>query len=209
MTNRRKILKKLKKNAAIKEATTLDYNEDGSVKIYVGLKEASDFFSPHAYLTYEFINTNVEDYIKKYESTIPIEKDVSVDIYTETPTTHDEKKRIRRALKRHYAEDIVSTEKTYKRETRLGFTFSLIGVFIILLEALLYSFINNFFLDTLLAVVGWLFLWDGLEHLVYDRASIKHKLIRQYRILNAKVHVRQYSKKIQREYGLDEEYDED
>ncbi|MBQ2864290.1 MAG: hypothetical protein IJE91_02355 [Clostridia bacterium] len=208
MESRRKILKKLKKSTAIKEATELDYNKDGSVQINVGLKEADDFFSPHAYKTYEFINPDVEHYIKRYEETIPINEDVSVDIYTETPTTNEEKVRIRKALKRHYAECIVREENKYKRELNKGVWFCVLGVVILLIEAIIIAFYDNFFLDTLLAVIGWLFLWDGLESLVYDRSDIKIRLIRLYRILNAKVHVRQYSKKIKREYGLNEETEE-
>lgn len=208
METRRQILKKMKKSTAIKEATELDYNKDGSVQINVGLKEADDFFSPHAYKTYEFINPDVEHYIKRYEGTIPLNEDVSVDIYTETPTTNDEKVRIRKALKRHYAECIVREESNYKRELTKGIWFSIIGVMFLLVEAIIIAFFDNFFLDTLLAVVGWLFLWDGLESLLYDRSEIKTRLIRLYRILNAKVHVRQYSKKIKREYGLEEETEE-
>lgn len=208
METRRQILKKLKKSTAIKEATELDYNKDGSVQINVGLKEAGNFFSPHAYKTYEFMHPDVEHYIKRYEETIPLSEDVSVDIYTETPTTNDEKVRIRKALKRHYAECIVREESKYKKELKKGIWFCVLGFIILLLEAVIIAFYDNFFLDTLLAVIGWLFLWDGLESLVYDRSEIKNRLIRLYRILNAKVHVRQYSRKIKREYGLDEETEE-
>ena len=65
------------------------------------------------------------------------------------------------------------------------------------------------YLDTILAVIGWLFLWDGLEVMLGDRSELKRKKIRSYRILNAKVHVRKYSLKIQREYGFGEFEDED
>lgn len=208
METRRQILKKLKKSTAIKEATELDYNKDGSVQINVGLKEADDFFSPHAYKTYEFIAPDVEHYIKRYEETIPLSEDVSVDIYTETPTTNDEKVRIRKALKRHYAECIVREESKYKKELKKGILFCVLGFIILMAEAIFIAFYDNFFLDTLLAVIGWLFLWDGLESLLYDKSEIKNRLIRLYRILNAKVHVRQYSRKIKREYGLEEETEE-
>ena len=98
--SRRRILKKLKKNAAIKEAQELDYNKDGSVQIPVGLKEAGDFFHPYSYLTYEIMNPSVKDYIETFEATIPAEDNVTVDIYTETQTTQEEKKRIRQLSNR-------------------------------------------------------------------------------------------------------------
>ena len=52
-------------------------------------------------------------------------------------------------------------------------------------------------------------LWDGLEVLLYERAGIRAQLIRSYRLLNAKVHVRNYSQKIKREYGIEDEEEED
>lgn len=206
--NSRKILKKLKKNNAVKEARDLDYNKDGSVQITIGLKEASDFYSPYSYLTYEFMNPEVRNYIEMYESNIPIDKQVTIDIYTETPTTQEDKKRIRRTVKRHYAEEIIPTEKKYKRQTIKSIIFSLIGLALLLIEAVVYSVFVNMYLDTIIAVVGWLFLWDGFEILLYDHSDVKRQLIRQYRLLNAKVHVRQYSQKIKREYGLDEDDEE-
>ena len=69
-------------------------------------------------------------------------------------------------------------------------------------EAILYVKFENMYLDTILAVVGWLFLWDGLEVMLSDRSELKRKKIRSYRLMNAKVHVRKYSKKIQREYSF-------
>ena len=205
----RKILNSLKKNSAIKEAQDFDYNKDGSVQITVGLKEAEDFYSPYSYLTYEFMNPAVKEYIEMYESNIPIDKQVTVDIYTETATTQEDKRRIRRTVKRHYAEEIIRVEKKYKHQNTKAILFSIIGLALLSLEALIYGFFVNMYLDTIIAVIGWLFLWDGFEILLYDRSSTKRQLIRLYRLLNAKVHVRQYSQKIKREYGLDEEDDDD
>ena len=151
MNSRRKLLKKLKKSNAIKEATELDYNKDGSVQINVGLKDADDFFSPFSYKTYELLDQNVVDYINMCESSIPLNEEISIDIHTETPTTHDMKKRIKSSIKRYYAEDVVLINKKLKR-----------------------------------------------------------KQIRDYRLLNAKVHIRKYSRKIQKEFGIgDFEDDED
>lgn len=207
--SRRRILGKLKKNAAIKEAKELDYNKDGSVQIPVGLKEAGDFFHPYSYLTYEIMNPNVKDFIETFEASIPAEENVSIDIYTETQTTQEEKKRIRRTVKRHYAEEIVAGESQLKRESSKAIWFCVIGFIILLAEAILYHFFENMYLDTILAVIGWLFLWDGLEVLLYERSGIRAQLIRSYRLLNAKVHVRNYSQKIKREYGIEDEEEED
>ena len=207
---KRKIFKKTAIKQAMKEARELDYNKDGSVQINVGLQTADDFFSPHSYLTYELMNPSVVEYINMCEATIPAHEDVTLDIYTETATTNEEKIRIRKAVKRHHAEQLVITEKRLKRNLITGIIFSLIGVLILLAEAILYSYVQNMYVDTLLAVIGWLFLWDGVEIMLNDRYELVRKRNRSIRLMNAKVHVRKYSQKIQREYGIgDFEEDEE
>ena len=207
---KRKIFKKTAVKQALKEARSLDYNEDGSVQINVGLKSADDFFSPHSYLTYELMNPSVIEYINMNEASIPANEEISLDIYTETPTTNEEKIRIRKAVKRHHAEQLVITEKRLRRNLISGIIFSLIGVLILLAEAILYSIVQNMYIDTLLAVIGWLFLWDGIEVMLHDRYELVRKRNRSIRLMNAKVHVRKYSQKIQREYRIgDFENDEE
>lgn len=124
--------------------------------------------------------------------------------------TTKRKKRIRRAVKRYHAEQLVIVNKKLKRNFIQGLIFSILGILILLAEAIIYNVVDNMYLDTLLAVIGWLFLWDGVEVWLDDRAELKRKKVRSYRILNAKIHVRKYSRKIQREYGFGEfEEDED
>lgn len=211
MNNQRKLFKKLKKSKTMKQARALDYNKDGSVQINVGLRQADDFFSPFSYLSYEMLNPAVSDYIDTCEGQIPLHEELSIDIYTEENTDNEDKRRIRAAVKRHHAEEIVTLEKKLKRKTISGLIWTILGVVVLLAESIIYSMVVNMYLDTILAVMGWLFLWDGMEILLSDRASIKRKLFRSYRLMNAKVHVRKYSRKIQKEYGIGEfeEDDED
>jgi len=208
MFNRLNKIRKINKSKAMREANELDYNEDGSVQINVGLRDSEDFFSPYSYKTYELMNPEVIDYIDMCESTIPVKDEVTLDVYTENPTSNSEKQRIRKAVKRHHAEQLVAINAKLKHNLIQGLMFCLIGVVILLVEAILYSIVENMYIDTLLAVIGWLFLWDGLEVMLYERGELKRKKIQSMRLINAKVHVRRYSRKIQREYSFGE-FEED
>ncbi len=202
MTKRRKLLKKLKKSTAVKEAMELDYNKDGSAIINVGLIEAEDIFSPFAYKTYELLDSDVVEYINTYEKSIPLGDDLSIDVYTEEATDQDMKKRIRTGIKRHYAEDLVIVNKEIKSRTTTGIIYSIIGVLILLLGVFLSFQFNNLYFDTIVSVIGWLFLWDGFEIILLERRELRRIQLRDYRLLNAKIHVRRYSQKIQREFGI-------
>ena len=209
MFRRLKRIRKINKSVAVREANEIDYDEEGRAQINVGLKTADDFFSPYSYKTYEFMNPEVSNYINMNEASIPVKDDLSIDIYTEEPTDNEEKKRIRRAVKRYHAEQLVIVNKKLRHNFVQGLIFSILGILILLAEAIVYNIIENMYLDTLLAVIGWLFLWDGVEVWLDDRAELKRKKLRSYRILNAKIHVRKYSRKIQREYGFGEFEEED
>ena len=208
MFERRKLLKRLKKSPALKDAYEIDYDKDGRAKIDVGLIDSDDFFSPFSYLTYELMNPGVIDYINMCEAQIPVGEEISIDIHTEEMTTNEEKKRIRHAVKRHHAEQIVLLNKKLKRNALMGFLYTFIGLAILIAEAFLYNELSQIHILEIVAVIGWLFLWDGLEVLLGDRSEIRRKQIRSYRLMNAKVHIRRYRRKIQRAYGIGE-FEED
>lgn len=209
MFERRKLLKKLKKSPAIKDAYQIDHDKDGRAKIDVGLIDSDDFFSPYSYLTYELMHPGVIDYINMCEASIPVGEEISIDIHTEDMTTNEEKKRIRSAVKRHHAEQIVLLNKKLKHNAVVGFLYTFLGLAILIFEAFLYNVLSQIHILEIVAVIGWLFLWDGLEVLLSDRSEIRRKKIRSYRLMNAKVHIRRYSRKIQRAYGIGDYYEDD
>ena len=107
MSNIKQQIKKAKKHPIMKDAKHVDYDKDGRAQIYVGLREADEFFSPYSYLTYELMNDEVANYIDKCESGIPLNDEIVIEVHTESNTTNEEKQRIRKAVKRHNAEEVV------------------------------------------------------------------------------------------------------
>ncbi len=208
MFKRIKKKNKLEKTKVWKEATERDHDKDGRAIIEVGLKNAEDFYLPYSYRSYEFMNPEIEEYLDMCEASIPPNEELSIDIYTETDTDIEEKKRIRKTVKRHHAEQLVVVKKKLKSNLLEGLIFCLIGFVLLFIEAVLYSLVENMYLDTIMAVVGWLFLWDGLEVLLYERKDLLVEKRAAIRFFNAKVHVRKYSLKMQREYGFGE-FEED
>lgn len=209
MFRRRKVIEKIENSSAMKEAREIDYTQDGRARIYVGAKSADDIFSPFSYKTYELLNPVVVDYINMCVSQLPRNDEISLDIYTEEATTNVEKKRIRQAVKRHNAEQIININKKMKRSWLIGSSFCLFGILVMILTAIFYTQVHKIFIQEILAVIGWMFVWDGLEYILEDHSELMRKKRRCMKLINAKVHVRQYAKKIQREYGFGEFEEED
>ena len=202
MLKKFKLSRKLERSGVMKEAKQLDYNKDGSVQINVGIKNAEKFFSPFSFKTYEMTNPEIIDYINLCEESIPKKERISLDIYLETSTTKETKKRIRNSIKRYYAEKVVRLKKQKKRNLSFGIFYILLGVTLLLLESFFYSFFQQIHMEFLLDVIGWLFLWDGVETLIGEWDEVRQELNQSYHLLNARIHIRQYSKKIQKEYKI-------
>ena len=203
MFRRHRQIKKLKKSIAWRDAEEQHYDKEGRAIINVGIQNADDIYSPFAYKTYELLNTEVSEYIDICEGAIPFEDDVCIDFYTENPTTNVEKTRIRQTIKRHYAEQAVAADRQLRKNLIQGLLFVFLGVVILTLEAV-FCLLDLSQLWLLLDVVGWLFLWDGIEIIIEDHSDLKREQLKAYRLMNAKVHVRQYDIKIKREYKLGE-----
>ena len=145
-------------------------------------------------------------------ASVPQNEDLSLEVFTEEPTSNTEKKRIRQAVKRHNAEQIVAINRRLKRNLFIGLTFCIIGLAIMIMTGLFYNRLHKIYMQEILAIVGWMFLWDGLEFILEDRVELKRKKQRCIKLMGAKVHIRQYDRKIQREYRFgeyEEDYDEE
>ena len=204
----KKQIKKAKKNPIMKAAKHIDYDKEGRAQIYVGLREADEFFSPYSYLTYELMNEEVANYIDKCESGIPLSDEIVIEVHTESDTTNEEKRRIRQAVKRHNAEEVVIQKNKLKRKTTYGLVWLVLGLSLLFCE-IIFHLSNYGAIGMLIDVAGWVFAWDGLEILIADRRTLKRNIFRCYRLINAKVHVRKYSQKIQKDYGIGDYYEDE
>ena len=202
MLKKIKMFKKIERSGVMKEAKQLDYNKDGSVQINVGLKNVEDFFLPYSFKTYELTNPDIIDYINMCEESIPKNERISLDIYLENKASKEAKQRIRHSIKRYYAEKIVRLKKEKHRNLLFGISYIVLGILLLLLESFFYDFFQKIHIEFLLDVVGWLFLWDGVETIIGEWDTIRQQLNQSYHLLNARIHIRQYGRRIQKKYKI-------
>ena len=195
MSKRSKIIKKLKNSEAYKDAETLDYADNDSVIIPIGLKNIEDFFNPYSYKDYELVNPAVLDFIYDNEKIIPISESINIDIHTECSTNNTDKKRIRETMKRQHAEQVIVTTKKLRQNLISGIFSFFAGILILALALFLENsefFMSNILINTVM-ITAWVFVWHSIELLFIQRPSLKTQLIKNYRLMNAKVHIRKYS----------------
>ena len=198
MSKRSKIIKKLKNSSAYKDAETWDYNDNDDVIIQIGLKNVEDFFNPYSYKDYELVNTELLDFIYTNEKTIPISESITLEINTECPVNKDDQQRIKETLKRQHAEDVIVVNKKLKQNFLSGIINFLLGVLILAGTLFLENnefFMSNVLINTLM-IIAWVFVWKAIEQLFIERVRLKNLLIRNYRLMNAKVNIQQYKKTV-------------
>lgn len=201
-------LKKLKKSKVMREAEKVDYDKKGRAVINIGIESSDEFFHPYSYKTYDLVNPELIDYIEEVEAQIPPKEELSIDVYTEEATSNFEKKCIRESAKRHYAEKIVSLKQKSKKDLIIAMVLISLGVACAILEVWLWDIWQSQFVDIIVTIIAWTFIWDGFEMLIIDLPENRRMRFKCYRLMNAKVHIRQYSKKIQKDYGIGEFEDE-
>lgn len=198
MSKRSKIIKKLKNSSAYKDAETWDYNDNDDVIIQIGLKNVEDFFNPYSYKDYELVNTELLDFIYTNEKTIPISESITLEINAECPVNKDDQQRIKETLKRQHAEDVIVVNKKLKQNFLGGIINFLLGVLILAGTLFLENnefFMSNVLINTLM-IIAWVFVWKAIEQLFIERVRLKNLLIRNYRLMNAKVNIQQYKKTV-------------
>ena len=205
----RKVLKKIKNYKAVETAKTIDYDENGKAIVTIGLKKAEDFYSPVCYKTYEMINQDVVDFIDVNQRQIPVTDDINLDIFVEKRTTNEEKIRIRETVKRHSAEQVVDLKKRMKSKLISGLIYFFLGVALLLLGIMFDGEESSSVVVNTIIIIAWVFEWDAIEALVFDYRALRTRLIRKFQLLNSKVHVRQYSKTIIKQYDIDIEEGEE
>ncbi len=183
-----------RENAFVKTANEIDYDDGGNAIIDMSIEKEEDFFSPYCHKKYELINTEVDAYLKTSEQGLPALDDIAIHIYTKKQPTKENEERICSAVKRHYAEELVFASKSLKNNIILGIVFSILGLVLLFVGAVLNQAYANYYLDSVAGVVGWLFLWDGMEIIFYDQKELIMKKRQSRRLMNAKIVVKTYDK---------------
>ena len=148
------------------------------------------------------VSKDVVEYVEMFAGQVPPKDDLAIDIYTEESTDNFDKKRIRKAVKRHYAEKILNQSKAMKKDILWGSILLVLGILVAALEFLVLYVWGQPFVDLLISIIAWTFFWDGFEMLAIDLPKLRVEQIKNYRMMRAKVHVRQYSQAIKREFGI-------
>ena len=148
----------------------LDENGDAEIKIKVNNRDK--IFNPMTYGNQLDLNERIYNYIE--DKAAILDSDIKLNLRIVGGNLSDEdKEKIRKLMKEHYAIELYKAHKEYKRFRSKMYKLAIIGIFFLICYALIaIKFYSNFFVE----IFGFLFsfaLWQAFETLTNTMSDIR------------------------------------
>lgn len=180
-------LSKNRKNA-IKDIKLqpMQIDENGASIVNVTVAEDDDFLSPYANGDNLVISEEMAGYLKNATEAIPVKNNLHFKIKC-VDVNENNKANFQKSIKNYY------TNRFYEVERKLKS--NLISVILTFLIALMFlgvwAVLNYFkiyeFVTLIIEIVAWVFMWECVDLLFFNRASLRHKKHKILQLLNAKI----------------------
>ncbi len=183
----------MKKNKKIiDEAKHIDYDKQGNAVISVGLKLKEDFYEKYCDKSYKLLNSEMLEYIKKSSMTIPATDSLAIDIYTENDISSEDKKQMKDAIKRQYAEELIATKSKLNFNLITALIWAVIGIGVLALGIYFENLKLSSILSNTVMIVAWVFLWEAVDKYFLQRPKIRFEYRLALRFMNSKVSIKKY-----------------
>lgn len=182
-----KALRKKRREAVknIKEKEFMIDGEGNSV-VNVSVEEDDDFLSPYGDSENLVISEEMAGYLKNATNGIPVKDDLHFKIKCSDVNKHNENK-FRKAIHNYYTNQFVEVERKLKSNA-----FSVLATFILALIFLaVWAVLDHFkmveVVTLIIEIVAWVFMWEAVDLLFFQRAQLRHKKHRILQLISAKV----------------------
>lgn len=147
--------------------------DDGIADIYLNVHEKSDIFD--TWTTGEQLDLENEVYRFIEEKTEMLGNDIPIRLrISGVEFTAREQEIIRHVLKEHYAIELYKIQKKYIKHRNKAVGLILIGLFSLLLLALVSIFFNQSFVENVLVFLFSFSIWEAMDSVIYNLSEIKY-----------------------------------
>lgn len=141
----------------------------------------------------EIISSEMADFVNNLVKSVPIEKDIVLDIkcgdYSE-----DKEKRYKKAIVNYYVNEFADKDAKLKNNAILSLVLFGIGVIGFIALYLLRVFDTYWLIQDIVEVASWVFLWETVDVFVLNRGVLKWKQKRDLKIIFADIKITQLKK---------------
>jgi len=189
--SKRKEVKETVKNARImfeeikQDKNRADfYEENGVSHIEINLSNRNIY---DEYSTDSELNPAIFEFVEKVFRLVKRKANLEIDITYPSEMSEEEKDKIEKLFKSHYAISIVKSGEEIKKHNIVSILLLIFGVLIYGVYGLLEYFKVDFIFRGVIEIASWVFIWEAVDMFFLSNFGSRIERIKNVKIFNAKI----------------------
>ena len=175
----------------IEDSDGFTCDKDGKAIINVGAENYDDIFSPYCFKGGDTLSLELVEYLWEKQAVIPLQYDLTLRFNVKN-ADEAKRKEIQMAVKENYENDIHGTDQRLHRLTVLSVWFILLGLIFSAGYLLAFRFISSYTVIFILEVLSWIFVWEGVRALAWDRRTLRMDKLKELRLAAANIEIKEF-----------------
>ena len=170
-----------------------DEDQKGRAVLRINVQDADSILAKYNDDGQEIISSDMADFVNNLVKSVPIEKDVVLDIkcgnYSE-----DKERRYKKAIVNYYMNEFADKDAKLKNNAIISLILFIVGVVGFAALYLLRLFDAPWLIQDIVEVASWVFLWETVDVFVLNRGVLKWKQKRDLKIIFADIKITELKK---------------
>ena len=159
---------------------------DGDAIINVKADEKEQVFSSYNFESNEKLNDELSDFIYDKAKDVPVNKDIKIKIFTDFKA---DEKEVQDAIKNNYKKEYINLKSEMKRNYIFSAVMFVLGIVTLTLLLLMHSWFYNVYLEIILEIATWVFIWEAVDSFFLQRAQLKRKCLTMLKLYSAEINI--------------------
>lgn len=160
------------------------YEENGVPHIEINLSNGNIY---DEYSTDSELNPTIFEFVDKVFRLVKKKADLEIDITFPSSMKDEEKDKIEKLFKSHYAINIVKSNEEIKRHNIVSIILLFFGIIVYGAYGLLEYFKMDFIFQGVIEIASWVFIWEAVDMFFLSNFGSRLERMKNIKIFNAKI----------------------
>lgn len=160
------------------------YEENGVPHIEINLSNGNIY---DEYSTDSELNPTIFEFVDKVFRLVKKKADLEIDITFPSTMKDEEKEKIEKLFKSHYAINIVKSNEEIKRHNIVSIILLFFGIIVYGAYGLLEYFKMDFIFQGVIEIASWVFIWESVDMFFLSNFGSRLERMKNIKIFNAKI----------------------
>lgn len=160
------------------------YEENGVPHIEINLSNGNIY---DEYSTDSELNPTIFEFVDKVFRLVKKKVDLEIDITFPSAMKDEEKDKIEKLFKSHYAINIVKSNEEIKRHNIVSIILLFFGIIVYGAYGLLEYFKMDFIFQGVIEIASWVFIWEAVDMFFLSNFGSRLERMKNIKIFNAKI----------------------